>query len=285
MFMLHQSASRRCAMVYSLILIYLCAPAVAATEKTQIKRMSKVTMAQAYDDFSWTREAWTGDDKPYQQARTEIEGQFIDAKNPELLLQNYKTDALKSPHDTLAQFRWACAAYTYASKKTVKDEVGFRILPSVILALASVPSPHTYDYDRLRFLIQSFAIVVPYQLKSIAERLLKKNPEDALVKYALAALLNNSNNSRDRVMAMVYAQQLVNKYPKDAKYYSLLAGFAYTTWFRSKTQTDANKAIAAYQRYLDIAGPDELFRENAQFYVKDIQQMQDHFNRGDKLPQ
>jgi len=247
------------------------------------KHYHKVTMGQAYSDLYWIQEAWTGDDKPFEKARSTITSQLVTCLDPRVLIEKLKTEALQKPTNALAQFRWGFAAYTYASNQTVKEAVGDNILPQILVALASAQSPHTYNYDRLRFMILSRGIP-PHQLKSMGERLLNKNSQDAQVKYGLASFLKYSNAVRDRQMALAYAQQLANQYPKEAKYYGLLAGIAYTTWFRSKSQTDANKAIAAYRHYLDIAAPDEVFRDNAQFYIRYIQQKQDNWNKGEELP-
>lgn len=94
------------------------------------------------------------------------------------------------------------------------------------------------------------------------------------MKYSLASTLDNSESAQDRQQARVYAQQLAQQYPKVARYQGLLAGIAYRDWFYNKTRTTADQAIAAYQHYLQVSGPNEVFRDNAESLIKFIQQQQ-----------
>src|SRR5262245_59177610 len=55
-------------------------------------------------DWSWKQEAWTGDNRPYQAARAEIDRRLQGQPKPAEVVRLYHRIADKYPENALAQF-------------------------------------------------------------------------------------------------------------------------------------------------------------------------------------
>lgn len=221
-------------------------------------------------------ETWAGNAHPYQQIENEIDQALTNGQAPALLMFQNKALALKKPNDPQAQFRWG-----YSGWKMLTPESGSwdkdRFLNGVYGALVKAPSPNTYEYARLRFLVSPDSS----QLVALGERLLKRNPNDMDVKYKLIGdyygliSLNGLHSkkvdpaTKERVLAI--AQQMLQANPTVAKYYSSLGGVYLTCWVVLRDQDDAAKAIVEYKKFLQLAPANDEFRPQAHNIIEILQ--------------
>jgi hypothetical protein len=141
----------------------------------------------ATDATAWTTEKWTGDDKPYSAARLRTEREVAASHDPLAVVARYKALAHDNPHNALAVFCWASAAYA-AVPFAASDNEYEKCVLGVLDALAGAPSPHTYEYARMRYLIQLCGYWDMTDLTSLGHRLLKTNIDDPDVLEQVAVL-------------------------------------------------------------------------------------------------
>lgn len=101
--------------------------------------------------------------------------------------------------------------------------------------------------------------------------MLHRNPNDYDVKFYQVRILS-SGNDKDRQQAIDYANDLVRMQPKRPSAYSALGG-AYWLAFRGTDHRDvADKAIAAYRKYLELIPANDKSRPEAESMIKLIQE-------------
>ena len=223
--------------------------------------------------WAWTTEKWDASDRPYQQIRDNIWRSISSGQKPEILDAKYralaKSEAYHPPYDSVAQFRWAYVAYqAVIVNPQLIDHSDFA---AATQALGYGPSPRSYEYARLRFLMEAMSWP-DIHLKVAGERLLARVPDDFQVKYQLTHVLaSGSTSSQNMNQAVLYAQQLVRAMPSKGRMYGLLGETYYTRWLSGKSSMDGDNAIAAYEKYLALAPPNDSFRHQAQYLIKKIQ--------------
>jgi tetratricopeptide (TPR) repeat protein len=221
--------------------------------------------------WAWTREPWTGDEKPYRRLRAVINTAIAKKQLTAKDLQQYKAQAAKKPVDPQAQFRWGYAAYELMLR-TANPQAKAQYMKGVVDALSFPASPRTYEYARLRFLLEARNSPDP-NLIGLSKRLLQRNPRDSYVKYYSTTLLRPSIPA-ERKQAIAHARQMIQRDPKKAKPHSVLGGIYFRSWMTSMSQADANQAIAAYRQYLKLAPPADTFRKSAEANIRMIQTIQ-----------
>ncbi len=210
------------------------------------------------DGWDWASSYWTGDDKPYQKLREDIYNRLVAAKDAQSLLDQYDAEAKAKPKDPLAQFAWGYAALrtpALAGHESVTVDVSG--LPDT---LAAAPFPRTYNYARLRFLAQ--AQVRPNaQLEDLGRRLLKRDPTDPAVMYQQISVLEQTPARPQNTEALRLAKRLVEAYPSQTAYLQKL-GNVYEEGYMDFGfhKADADAAISVYQKYLQLAPPDDPAR-------------------------
>ncbi len=222
------------------------------------------------DGWEWAAQPWIGNDQPYQKIRTEIDQAVASGQPPDMMIATYKAKADAAPKDPQAVFGWAYTAWRIS---TWSDEYqqkynDFTDLPD---ALANAPFPHTYNYARLRFLIQAQVRAMP-QLQELGERLVKQDAKDVDVKYQLIKVLKKISSLPEYQEALHLAQDLVKAYPKEPLYYQVL-GNIYDDIYSgfSFKKSDGDKAIAAYQKQLELMRPNDDQRESVERAIKWLQ--------------
>jgi predicted Zn-dependent protease len=222
--------------------------------------------------WGWTTEPWTGDDQQYKKIRDEVWHRMEGEKDTADLVRQYGALAKKvpyhPPYDPEAQFRWAYTVYQAAlANPQYRDSSDFG---SASQALGYGPSPQTYQYTRLRFLMDAMNWPDNH-LVSVGKRLLQHTPDDYQVKYQLAHILASTASAGDKKLALKYAQELVRSKPDQAVYHSLVSEVYFTTWLISKSRSDGDNAISAYKKYLSLAPQSDVFRSQAQYLITKIQ--------------
>lgn len=201
----------------------------------------------------WLHQPWTGDDAPYATARARIERE-ISTTPPTALVAQYAGPAQARPNDPLAQFAWA-----YAVHKSI-NVAGFSTNESkdtrfaAEVALAEAPSPHTYNYARLHYLIilQGPGSGGNYFLKNMAYRLLKKDPNDFPVLTGLVAIDAGNQDKVAQKEGYSLIQKLIKKYPEKPQVYDMLGGWHYAQYLMYHSSSNYTQSIANYKKALAL---------------------------------
>lgn len=223
----------------------------------------------------WLHENWAGDPEPYLQIEHQVDQAMTSGENPAALLQHNKALAQQQPQDPQAQFRWG-----YSGWKMMNSSSGYRekhlYLGGVFEALASAPSPDTYEYARLRYLVAPHS----KHMVKIGERLLQVNQNDSVVKSHLVGdyiqligaidLRPESLNPQLKLRAVTLAQQVIESNPTIARYHASLGSVYATAWVISRSRKDALQAVKAYQEYLRFASPNDEARPQVLAIMKDL---------------
>lgn len=218
--------------------------------------------------WDWTTEKWDGDNKPYHQARLDIDKVADAGQGLDELLAKDKAQAQKRPDDALAVFRWAYTAYRVMLARYTR-EAQFAALDGVQVALRLADSPHTYDYARIQFLVGEF-YTSHKEAVPIAKRLLLVDKNDYHVEYCLAVTYLNDYVSPDFEAALTLCRHLKQLYPKKPSVYAV-TGEAYVLWwYKAKNPADAQAAIENYEKYLQLAPPQDQFRKRAQGIINEF---------------
>lgn len=223
--------------------------------------------------WDWVNEQWTGDNRPFQKIKQDITTALDSGQNAGDLAAKYRLKAIASPKDSQAVFGWAYAVR--ANIRTLPASMESRMMWfRVREALDQPPSPHAYDYDRLRFLLA----YDKSHIRGLGERLLKQNPADNSVKLQLiyayinsfgtSLLVSESAANQFKVRALQLTGELIQSDPKNPDYRAAL-GNLYAAYLSRHYQDkrynrdDAVKALTAYQDYQRIAKPnDDFYRDS-----------------------
>ena len=223
------------------------------------------------DGWKWTTEQWDGSEQPYQQIRKRIDD-LADHGADLLALSNAnKSVADAAPNDPKAQYAWAYAAWKF-TRLPHESEKRYSLLQDIPEALAATPSPHSYEYARMRFIIQSSLVCKP-QLRSVGKRLLQREPSDDDVKNLLVRVYIPVQTLAEKAEAIAYLRQLIAENPKKASYQATYGWIYMTSYEALKQPSDADKAISYFQTYLRIAPADDDYRASVPGLIHYVQYM------------
>jgi hypothetical protein len=216
--------------------------------------------------LAWIDEAWAGGDAPYERIRAEIDALGQQGKLDVALVEQYEADWTADKKNPESAFRWGYAAYR---RRQAVPHVRLKHGPADgIFELAA--SPHCYEFSRLRFI---YSIKNGRhekhraEFKRLAERLLKRKPDDRDVKYfAIDAVDVNVPVERER--AVGWAQQLIRETPERPNPHLALAGIYYRVWWQTEDTAAGQKAIAGFEEYLRLAGPDAPDRKRLEAIIR-----------------
>lgn len=228
-------------------------------------RLPGVLVTRMWD---WTTEPWNGDNTPYHQARLDIDKAADGKQGLDELLIKYKAQAQRNPDDALAAFRWAYTAYQVMLNR-YSTLAQHKALDGVEEALRQADSPHTYDYARIRFLVSEF--YTPYrQAVPIAKRLLAVDSNDYEVEYSLASIYINAYVSPPFEEALAICHHLKQLYPTRSSIYTLTGETYVLRWYKDKNPAYAQAAVENYEKYLQLAPPNDEFRKRAQGIINEF---------------
>ena len=228
-------------------------------------RLPGVLVTRMWD---WTTEAWNGDDTPYHQARLDINKVADTKQGLDELLIKYKAQAQRNPDDALTAFRWAYTAYQVMLNR-YSTRAQHKALDGVEEALRQADSPHTYDYACIRFLVSEF--YTPYrQAVPIAKRLLVVDSNDYEVEYSLASIYINAYVSPPFEEALAICHHLKQLYPTRSSIYTLTGETYVLWWYKDKNPAYAQAAVENYEKYLQLAPPNDEFRKRAQGIISQM---------------
>lgn len=198
---------------------------------------------------SWIMGAWTESDEPFLKLKKRIESELLAAKtSPKMqeIAERYEAQAKENPKDPQAVFAWAYANRKAAGLDLTHNYTNYRLSD----AFEAAPTPLSYEYVRLRYIVeaqQKFS----EDLISLAKRLLQKKPDDTAVMYLLCDLLD-TDKVDDRHLFDKLIGVLLEKFPNQAGLYEKRATFYHAAYLSSKQNQHKTKALGNYETYLKM---------------------------------
>ena len=245
--------------------------AVVACVKAQRNPADYKAPIRELPSYAWTKEAWTGSDAPFLQLRESIDKKIGAASKAQLpaLVARYRKQAEAQPNDAEAQFAWGYAAYqAYGAGYEIPET--YRGMRPISLALYRAPSPHSYQYARLLFLTTMLWKVEDYKLRELAGRLLKRNPNDYVVKYAADGTLKTRLSAADRQVALSYAKDLVQLKPQYAKSYAALGSAYMSVCLYDDDRSACDQSLEAYDKFYRMAPPTGDLKIGIDHWIKRV---------------
>ena len=206
---------------------------------------------------AWMNETWSSKD-PYKRLRVNIDAKWARTTNHADLLSQYRQEAEIQPSDSQKLFKWAYSLYLYIGQMKKRD---MRQLNLAKKKLEAFPAQNSYEYSRMRFLIESLIFPSP-ALKKVGLQLLKRNKNDIDVNYYILDTLDITA-PQERGIALSSAKSLVRLSPKRASSYAALGWIYFRVWRQTKSEQDKKQAVANYQTYLKLAPTNDTFRPQA----------------------
>lgn len=228
----------------------------------------KITSQKA---FAWRHEIWSGNDRPYHQARQEIDAAIAAGESPMRIAESYQKQAQENKQSPLAQFRWSYALWKTITPTSTSSEKQTNGL-GAFFALAKIASPNTYNYARLRYLVSYHSS----DLTELGERLLLRDRQDVSVKAHLALDYTTPGpepyNLKDKNRVIQLSKELIQANPNYPNYYAVLAeGYTTNYFMNGHHRQDGLAMIAALKKYLDLAKPNESFYQDAKARLSDME--------------
>lgn len=235
--------------------------------------------------WAWMKEAWTGNDKPYLAIQNNIDQQIKSGKNPNTLLRKYgdafsKMGLNQNRKDPQALFAWAYSALRASMLVRPSISTGADLV-DITNAYDRVDSPHSYRYDRTRFLTVR-QVRSDKRTRVIAEKLAARDPKDLLVKYALARVIIDTTMLRgeDKAQAIRLLNEVIRAQPKNATAYSSLGTLHFLVSICrprdpiETRKTEARKAVVNYKKYLALT-PKDIIPTRVRIVTEDILRLEE----------
>lgn len=218
--------------------------------------------------WSWVSEPWTGNDQPFLKLKRQID-LASKTQKPANLLPRYKAVARLKPNDVQAQYAWA---YCALKATWAKPDNEANLLGGVRLALSQAKSPHSYEFDRVRFMEAA-----PYpsdkRLRIMGDRLIKHNPKDWFLKQLQARVLLyvTGLEGADGPRAIQLMQDVVKAQPRKANVYATLGGVYSQHSYVTRDPKEMQKAIDAYRKYLSLTSKNDAWRSQAKLIIQNLE--------------
>lgn len=246
-------------------------------------------------DADWTDNKWTADDVPFLKIRREVDegiagGKITRYEDPDMFSQQERmihhwTDipgVYRGAYigGKLAYHKWY---HFNASRRFARgirlDGAGrhpgsqYEIRPSIVaenmygavIMMKTFPNPHSYQYSRLMFLLESLGMLtrtykkaVPDELIVLGKNLTVHRPDDWEVKLMLARMLDTFDDINHQNQALDYAREVVDAKPKWPQAWETL-GIAYDSLAsekdmqKTKQKKNLAAALIAYQQCKRLA--------------------------------
>jgi|GEM_PF-6905729 len=218
----------------------------------------KLNVPRAMSDWSWTKAPWEASDSPYTAIQQDIDKQIDHGKSQADIIRETGNAFIENQHDSKLAFAWAYAFYGNPAFDAPHDrELARQICFGLIWAIKD--KPVSYEYARMQFLVTK--VVAPQTLLiNLGERLIKKNPNDELVKFNLAGILAYGNQDQKN-QAKEYAKYFSQHYPDTYGSHATWAIiYLVDSKFGEGNQKLADQAIAESKIALSYLPNDESHR-------------------------
>lgn len=238
---------------------------------------------------TWVTEKWDADEKPYIRIKNEIRSAVAKGKKPDVLAVSYE-GAYKRKSDRFAAFRWGTAAYLAYAKADAKGNQSSIIsmygsVCRAVDAMASIPSPRSYEFARLRFLMQALMrsrAKSSDQLK-VGERLVQRNPKDIEVGSLMQKYWGYSMSVVDRHKAVSLALKMAKANPTYIYRLAYVARAYLNLWSLTGKREDRLAAIEAYRQYLKVLPANNPYRVTAKELMEFLEKSKDKTQSTPKL--
>jgi len=249
-------------------------------------------------DADWTDNHWTADDAPFLKIRHEVDAGIASGKikrydAPDMFSQQERmihhwTDMLGAYRGAyigskLAYHKW----YHFNSSRRffhgiiqdrtgrhqgtqleIRREIVADNMYRAVFMMQTFPNPHSFQYSRLLFLLESLGRVnwtyrkaVPGELIIEGKNLVAHRPDDWEVKLMLARMLDTFDDRNHQKQALDYAQEVAAAKPKWPQAWEA-SGIAYDSLAsekdleKSEQKKNLAAALIAYQNCVRIAPVD-----------------------------
>lgn len=221
-----------------------------------------------YSRYGWQNEVWNDDD-PYAKIRSEVEREFGGKSSLELdeRYLSLKSFAKANPNDPLPQFRWAYASWIY---KNTSDDFR-RILVGIDNSISNdVEMPKTYNWYRLRFLIQTYLYTIP-ELKRAGERLLKENPKDYDVMFGILQTMDVVD-AEERKQVFSYTKTLLDHDPNSSKYWAVSGMMHFGAYIQNRDKEERLIALNHLNKSLELMPTNSSKLPLLKFWISKVEE-------------
>lgn len=214
----------------------------------------EVSGGNAYQN--WVNAKWTGDERPCLKIKADLDAALAHGTTALALVARYEGPARASLLDAKAQYAWA-----YATQLQVQTGQGIA-QPPPLEGLRLLGAPDCYPVARVRFLLTQE--MEPNDdhlyLRPVAERLLKRDPNDRMVRRALIQALSSRRAGLPEALKL--AQEDVALAPTKAGRHMTLA-WVYETLYgfsHGHNATYRRRTVEEFEGFLKYAKPDDRSR-------------------------
>jgi tetratricopeptide (TPR) repeat protein len=221
---------------------------------------------------AWLNKPWTGDDAPYAAVRSEVDSDVLRG-DLHSKIAGYQAAYAADPTDLAKQIRYVYAlwadkwwnGYFYFENEREQTD-----MDDFTDSLWRQHRPNTFNYTRMAAICCDSWGLEPGLLPFV-QRLLKKDPGDLPARFALSVMLSVTGKAALQTQAITDANILENEYPTNANIRMLQGSAYYCRWNITKDPALAQKSIAAYKRFLDLAPPNDFYRQLVIYAMGNIQ--------------
>jgi len=218
------------------------------TQNTESFSKESTDSGDTSESWAWAAMTWNDNNVRYAEMRQQIEQELDAGQNPQIVIDEYKRNSSSDPKNPLYAFAYCYASWFASTNRIAPLPYG----PDVLDRLCSVNFPNTFDFARLRFLIQ-LKIHYSSQLIAVGARLTKLDPQDKHVLANYIDALWYSRTDENTSLALKYLQSMIDSYPNDPVPYAQ-RGFVYCDLYsRFKIPSYRQLALADLQRYMTVA--------------------------------
>lgn len=250
---------------WQLLATLIVALMTCASQTASAQAPRKITPSQK----EWMQEPWTGNEQPFRRARREVKERIRIGMKPEdiaTVFDKYLFAAIRAPLDPVAQFTQGYAAFRQVQ---INQWLHYGGMGPALEAMTRVPSPHTYEFSRLRFIL-AMMVYPSTALKPMGLRLLKHKPDDTEVMYLQVRALNYQNPA-ERDQGLSLANRLVQKLPKQPNVYALLGQAYYRAWLYTGNRIYGDRSIQAYRKHIGMMKVDAIGQRQINLIITKIQ--------------
>lgn len=206
---------------------------------------------------SWMDEPWTADEKPYRQARREVDQARNNTSQLSKMVTAWEPTAKRRPFDHVVQYRWGYALY-WLSRARAGDEFVpnyERIRDAMRLSTLHDNESHkrrsrSYEFNRLRFWVEQRSSI---NLISLGERLLQRDPNDAETQETMLRIRLSDCPLKQKASAIALWNKVAKRHsaePLRIFWLGRIYNAVYHSDLPKGNPTDVRKANELFRRFL-----------------------------------
>jgi len=185
---------------------------------------------QALPSWIWTQQAWTTkDDISLHLLRQDLDEKYGYGKAdiPLEAVNKYKQAFFRASKQRSKLFQWGYAAYLLQTEDQFHPSD-----PMLLKELEATRPPLSYEFIRMRYLLDVSQFRNNDYMVALGERLAKADPNDCDVRYYLVPGIRVNTPERKR-KSLLYAKDLVRISPDHADGYAVVAHVYWLIWISS----------------------------------------------------